>query len=312
MGLVFCGTPQFAVPTLNALVDAGHRIKLVVCQPDRPSGRSQQLAVPAVKQRALELGLRLAQPEKIKNNPEFRAELEALKPKAIIVVAYGRIIPKWMLDLPALGNINLHASLLPKHRGAAPIQWAIANGEQVTGATTMLLEEGLDTGPILLQRALAIGPDETAAELSPRLASAGAELMVETLRRLEAGTLKPTPQEDAKATLAPLLKKGDGLIDFSRPSQAIYDRLRGFTPWPGAFTSFRGKKLQVLRAQPLAAAEELTPAGRIRLLDHRLIVGCGQDTSLELLEVQPEGKRSISAGEFISGYRPKGGEALGS
>jgi methionyl-tRNA formyltransferase len=312
MDLVFCGTPQFAVPTLDALVEAGHRIQLVVCQPDRPSGRGQQIAVPEVKQRALELGLRVTQPESIKNNTGFRAELEALNPRAIVVVAYGRIIPKWMLELPPLGNLNLHASLLPKYRGAAPIQWAIANGEQVTGVTSMQLAEGLDTGPVLLQRELAIGGDDTAAQLSPRLASAGAELMIETLRQLEARTLQAQPQDDSKATLAPLLKKEDGRIDFARSAQVIYNRLRGFTPWPGAFTSFRSKQLGIARARALAPGEDLVPPGRIRILDKRLLAGCGQDTSLELLEVQPEGKRSISAVEFINGYRLQGGEVLGS
>jgi len=311
MDLVFCGTPQFAVPTLDALVQAGHRVQVVVCQPDRPSGRGQQLAVPVVKQRALELGLRVTQPEAIKNNADFRAELESLKPQAIIVVAYGRIIPKWMLDLPPLGNLNLHGSLLPKYRGAAPIQWAIANGEQVTGVTSMRLEEGLDTGPLLLQRELAIGADETAAQLSPRLASAGAELMVETLRQLEARTLQAQAQDDSKATLAPLLKKDDGRIDFARPAQVIYNRLRGFTPWPGAFTTFRGKQLRIARARALAPGEDLVPPGRIRILDQQLLAGCGQDTTLELLEVQPEGKKSISAAEFINGYRLQGGETLG-
>src|SRR5579859_2381955 len=311
MKLVFCGTPQFAVPTLNTLAAAGHEIALVVCQPDRPSGRGQQISIPAVKQRAIELGLPVTQPEKIKNNPEFQAQLQAVKPQVIIVVAYGRIIPKWMLDLPPLGNLNLHGSLLPKYRGAAPIQWAIANGEQVTGVTSMRLEEGLDTGSLLLQRELAIGADETAAQLSPRLASAGAELMVETLRQLEARTLQAQAQDDSKATLAPLLKKDDGRIDFARPAQVIYNRLRGFTPWPGAFTTFRGKQLRIARARALAPGEDLVPPGRIRILDQQLLAGCGQDTTLELLEVQPEGKKSISAAEFINGYRLQGGETLG-
>ena len=311
MDLIFCGTPQFAVPTLDALVAAGHQIQLVVSQPDRPSGRGRQLAIPAVKQRALELGLPVTQPAAIKHNAEFRAQVEALKPRAIIVVAYGRIIPKWMLDLPPLGNINLHASLLPKYRGAAPIQWAIANGEQVTGATTMRLDEGLDTGAIMLQRELTMGPDENAIQISALLAKSGAELMVETLRQAEGGRVQPRPQDDSHATLAPVLKKEDGRIDFSRPAQLTYNRLRGFQPWPGAFTSFRGKQLQITGARPLPPGEELMPPGRIRVLDQRLLAGCGQDTILELLELQPEGKRRISAAEFINGYRPQGGEQMG-
>jgi len=323
LDLIFCGTPEFAVPTLNALVKAGHHVQLVVSQPDRPSGRGQQLAIPAVKLRALELGLPVAQPAAIKNNEDFRAQLEALKPRAIVVVAYGRIIPKWMLELAPLGNINLHASLLPKYRGAAPIQWALANGERVTGATTMRLNEGLDTGPILLQAEISIGGDETAAEVSLRLAKSGAELMSETLRQLEAGTLQPRAQDDSQATLAPVLKKEDGRINFSLPAQAIYNRLRGFQPWPGAFTSFRGKQLQISEARPSPAddlslhgrdarATQALPPGKIRVVDQRLMAGCGQDTILELLELQPEGKRRISVAEFINGYRPQGGEQLGS
>ncbi len=283
MRLVFCGTPQFAVPTLNALAQAGHEIALVVCQPDRPSGRGQQISIPAVKQRALELGLQVTQPEKIKINPQFQAQLQALKPQVIIVVAYGRIIPKWMLDLPPLGNLNLHASLLPKYRGAAPIQWAIASGEQVTGATTMRIDEGLDTGDILLQREIAILESDTAVTLSPRLAQAGAELMVETLRGLESNSIQPKPQDNSRATLAPILKKEDGRMDFSRPAEVLVNRLRGFQPWPGAFTSFRGKQLQITQAK----------AG-------------------EGYAIQPEGKKRISAREFINGYRPQDGEVLGS
>ena len=186
MDVVFCGTPQFAVPTLDALVSAGHEVRLVVSQPDRPSGRGQQLSVPAVKQRALALGLPVVQPQTIKNNTEFRAQLEQLRPQAIIVVAYGRIIPQWMIDLPPLGNLNAHASLLPKYRGAAPIQWAIANGETVTGVTTMRIDAGLDTGDMLLQAEIPIAEEDTAVTLSPKLAQLGAALKVETLQRLQA------------------------------------------------------------------------------------------------------------------------------
>ncbi len=315
MRLVFCGTPQFAVPTLNALAQAGHEIALVVCQPDRPSGRGQQISIPAVKQRALELGLQVTQPEKIKTNPEFQAQLQALKPQVIIVVAYGRIIPKWMLDLPPLGNLNLHASLLPKYRGAAPIQWAIASGEQVTGATTMRIDEGLDTGDILLQREIAILESDTAVTLSPRLAQAGAELMVETLRGLESNSIQPKPQDNSRATLAPILNKEDGRMDFSRPAEVLVNRLRGFQPWPGAFTSFRGKQLQITQAK---AGEGYAihvqfgelQSGELRVSQDRLLAGGGNNTVLEILEVQPEGKKRISAREFINGYRPKEGEVL--
>ena len=312
MDVVFCGTPQFAVPTLDALVSAGHRVQLVVSQPDRPSGRGQQLSVPAVKQRALELGLSVVQPQSIKNNAEFRAQLEALRPQAIIVVAYGRIIPQWMIDLPPLGNLNAHASLLPKYRGAAPIQWAIASGETVSGVTTMRIDAGLDTGDMLLQAEIPIAPDDTAVTLSPKLAELGAALMVETLQRLEAGKLSPTPQDNAGATLAPILKKEDGRIDFSRSAQEIHNRLRGFQPWPGAFTTFRGKTLSIDFAIPLKPGSELVPPGRIRVFESRLLIGAGGDTSLEVLELQPEGKKKMSAADFINGYKPKSGEILGS
>src|ERR1700733_1719335 len=208
--LVFCGTPEFAVPTLKALLEAHHQIALVVSQPDRPTGRDQQLTAPAVKQAALAAGISVTQPEKIRTNAEFRTQLEAIAPDAIVVVAYGRIIPPWMLALPRCGCINLHASLLPKYRGAAPIQWAIAMGDAYTGNTTMLLEEGLDTGPILLQQTMEIGPTQTAGDLFPLLASNGAPLMVETLAGLANGTIKPQPQNHEGATFAPLLDRQDG------------------------------------------------------------------------------------------------------
>src|SRR5439155_22249852 len=243
--LVFCGTPQFAVPTLERLVDVGFAVDLAVTQPDRPRGRGMEMAFSPIKQRARELGLPVVQPERIKNNDEFQAQLSALKPDAIIVVGYGRIIPQWMMELPPLGNINLHASLLPKYRGAAPIQWAVANGETVTGVTTMRIEAGLDTGDILLQQELAISPDDTAETLAPRLAAIGADLTGETLQQLQAGSLHPRPQDDSQATLAPILKKEDGLVDFSRSAADIFNRIRGFQPWPRAHTKFRAKTLKI-------------------------------------------------------------------
>src|SRR6266700_3563652 len=239
--LIFCGTPQFAVPTLERLVDAGFAVDSVVTQPDRPRGRGMEMAFSPVKQRALELGLPVIQPDRIKNNDEFRTQLATLKPDAISVVGYGRIIPQWMIELPPLGNINLHASLLPKYRGAAPIQWAIASGETVTGVTTMRIDAGLDTGDILLQQELTIAPDDTAETFAPRLAAIGADLTVETLLRLQAGSVQPRPQDHTQATLAPILKKEDGLVDFARSATEIFNRIRGFQPWPGAYTNFRGK-----------------------------------------------------------------------
>ena len=215
MKLVFCGTPRFAVPTLEALCAAGHEIALVVTQPDRPVGRDRLLTAPPVKLAALEAGLAVAQPEKIRDNQEFRAQFEAIAPDAIVVVAYGRLIPPWMLALPRLGCINLHASLLPRYRGAAPIQWAVANGDAFTGNSTMLLEEGLDTGPILLQRAFGIAPELTAVELLDELAWGGAQLMVKTLAGRADGSIQPRPQNHAAATLAPILNREDGHMDFA-------------------------------------------------------------------------------------------------
>jgi len=306
--LVFCGTPRFAVPSLEKLAEAGFRIQLVVTQPDKPRGRGMELTPSPVKQRALELGLRVAQPDKIKNNEEFRSQLSTLKPDAIIVVGYGRLIPQWMIDLPPMGNINLHASLLPKYRGAAPIQWAIACGETVTGVTTMKIDSGLDTGDILLQKEIPVEAKDTAETLAPRMANIGAELVRETLLGLRAGTVHPTPQDNTKASLAPILKKEDGEIDFHRSAEEICNRLRGFQPWPGAYTNFRGKNLQVWDAKPL---QRVLSEAEFAVEADRLIVGCGKGTALELLEVQPEGKKRMATRDFVHGYRPQSGEKVG-
>ncbi len=247
MKLVFCGTPEFAVGTLEAVIGAGHEVRLVVTQPDRAAGRGMETREGAVKAAALRHGLEVVQPEKIRRNDELRVRLEAIQPGAILVVAYGRIIPEWMLELPRFGCINLHGSLLPKYRGAAPIQWAVAMGERETGVTTMRLDAGLDTGPMLLAEKVAIAPEEMASELYESLAAIGAELMVKTLAELEAGTVTAVEQDHAAATLAPILTREDGRIDFSRDAQQILDRWRGFYPWPGAWTEWRGKKLIVHR-----------------------------------------------------------------
>jgi methionyl-tRNA formyltransferase len=311
MNLVFCGTPQFAVPTLNALIAAGHRLELVVTQPDRPSGRGKQLAISAVKQSALKLQLPLAQPVKLKNNPAFQFQLQEISPEAIIVVAYGRIIPSWMLALPSFGGFNVHASLLPKYRGAAPIQWAIARGESITGVTIMQLDEGLDTGPILLQKEIQVANEDTAVSLSTRLADLGSTLMVKALHQVATGAIKSLPQDHSQATLAPLLKKEDGRIDFSQPASEIYNRLRGFQPWPGVYTSFRGRHLEIGAARVAQPVFPVAPA-TIFVEDNRLFFGCGAGTALEVLEVHPEGKKRMSAGEFQRGYRPENDEVLGS
>ena len=342
MNLVFCGTPQFAVLTLEKLVDTGHSVNLVLTQPDRPKGRGLELVASPVKQIALRHNLPIYQPEKIKTNEELQTRLREINPEAIIVVGYGRLIPKWMLDLPRFGNINLHASLLPKYRGAAPIQWAIASGEKVTGVTTMRIDDGLDTGDILLQQDLPINDDDTSETLAPRLAAIGADLMIETLQRLQAGTITPQKQNNAEASLAPILTKENARIDFHRTAQEIYNRLRGFQPWPGAFTTFRGKMLGVAAARPLSvpslssgqarngprssaqpasaegasspehlsAEQPVLGEGQLLVRGSQLFVGCGKHTALELLEVQPEGKKRMAAGDFVHGYRPSTDEKL--
>jgi methionyl-tRNA formyltransferase len=309
MKLVFCGTPEFAVPTLEAVVEAGHKVALVVTQPDRAAGRGMEMQAPAVKSTALELGLPVVQPEKIKNNTEFRTRLEEIRPDAILVVAYGRILPEWMLELPRFGSINLHGSLLPKYRGAAPIQWAVANGEIVTGVTTMRLDAGLDTGDMLLAQVVPIGREGTAVDVYECLASVGAELMVKTLRRLEYGMICPQAQVHSLATLAPILKREDGWIDFSRSAQQIYDRWRGLQPWPGAHTVLRGKKLIAQKMHVVGFGE--IEAGVVEVRGDTLLVGCGGGSLLSLGEVQLEGKRRMSAAEFLRGNQVRSGERLG-
>ncbi len=312
MKLVFCGTPRFAVPTLAALIAAGHEIALVVTQPDRPVGRAQEMVAPPVKQTALAAGLAVTQPEKIRNSMEFRAQLERIAPDAIVVVAYGRIIPPWMLALPRLGCINLHASLLPKYRGAAPIQWAMAMGEAVTGNTTMLLEEGLDTGPILLQQEMPIAPEQTAVDLFDVLAKAGAPLMVETLAGLEHGTITPKPQDHARATLAPLLTRDDGHMDFAaRTATELKNRWRGFQPWPGAYAMLHGKKLIAHGMDAAEAGGLAAEPGTVHIENHRLLVACARNTWLELTDVQLEGKKRMTAAEFLRGSQLMPGTRLG-
>ena len=304
--IVFCGTPQFAVPTLEALLAAGNDIALVVSQPDRPAGRDRQITAPPVKQVALAAGLAVSQPEKIRSNAAFRTELEDIAPDAIVVVAYGRIIPLWMLVMPRLGCINLHGSLLPKYRGAAPIQWAVAMGDAYTGNTTMLLEEGLDTGPILLQQTIEIRPEQTAADLFPIIASAGAPLVVETLDGVANGTVHPQPQNHEGATYAPLLDREDGRMDFAaRTATELYNRWRGFQPWPGAFTALNGKKLIVHRMaiahESYAARLGFAEPGWILVENDRLLAACAENTWLEFLELQLEGKKRLEADEFLRG-----------
>jgi len=314
MKLVFCGTPSFAVPTLKAVLRAGHEVALAVTQPDRPGGRGLQVVVPPIKAIALAESIPVVQPEKIKNNAEFRSRLVQMRADAILVVAYGRIIPKWMLDLPRFGNLNLHGSLLPKYRGAAPIQWAVANGEPTTGVTTMRLDEGLDTGDVLMQREMAIAPDQTAEDVYPLLAEMGAALMVETLAGLASGAITPQKQDDSLATLAPILTREDGRMDFTHSAMTIYNRWRGFQPWPGAWTLLSGKKLTARRLMPLEPSAlpggPIDP-GEVHAEEGRLYVRCGERTWLELVEIQLEGKKRMPAAAFLRGHALHTGDRLG-
>jgi methionyl-tRNA formyltransferase len=303
MKLVFCGTPEFAVPSLQALVDAGHEIPLVLTQPDRPAGRKHEVQVPPVKQLATKLNLPVLQPERLKNNPELRVLLEQIAPDAIIVVAYGRIVPQWMLDLPRYGNINVHGSLLPKYRGAAPIQWAVANGETETGVTTMILDAGLDTGNTLLSHTLPIAPDTTSPELYPQLSNIGASLLLQTLSGLAQGTIGPQSQDSTAATLAPILTREDGRLDLiHRTAQDTYNRWRGFTPWPGAHALFRGKRFLIHRMHPSTSPSALAP-NQLDFSTGQLLVGAAKNTVLALDEVQLEGKPRLPGPQFAKDFQ---------
>jgi len=311
MRIVFCGTPEFAVPTLKRLLaEPDFTIEAVVTQPDRPRGRGQQVASSAVKDVALASGLYVYQPEKIKSDSAYEF-FKRMAPDAVVIIAYGQIVPARLIEIPRLGWINLHASLLPKYRGAAPVNWAIINGETRTGLTTMLIDVGLDSGPILMQSAMEIGPDETAPELARRLAEAGAPLMVQSLRRLARAEITPQPQDHTQATLAPLLKKEHGRIDWSQPAQQIYNRIRGLAPWPGAFTSFRGKLCHVW-GQPAtppgqAPGEEHSP-GTLLSAGDELFVACGGGTHLRLDAVQLEGRKRVASRDFAHGAHLRPGD----
>ena len=311
MKLIFCGTPQFAVPTLEKLITEGFAIELVVTNPDEPSGRGYKLKSSPVKELAERNALKVYQPAKLRD-PAVQALISQYHPDAIVVVAYGHIIPRWMIDLPRLGCINLHASLLPKYRGAAPIAWSIVQGERVTGVTTMRIDAGLDTGDILLQREEAIRDDDNTVTLSGRLSLLGADLMVETLRPLDRGAVVPRLQDSALATLAPLLKKEDGEIDWNLTAEQIGRRVRGFYPWPGAHTEFRGKHLHLWAVQVVnKPAPERSSPGDLLMEEGALIVGCGGATLLNVLELQLEGRKRLSAHDFINGVRLAPGERFG-
>jgi len=309
MELIFLGTPSFAVPTLERIVQRGHRVLAVFTQPDRPKGRGGQLAASPVKEAAIRLGLPVHQPERVRR-PEIVQQLRAMKPYAMIVVGYGQIIPQSIIDIPPRGIINVHASLLPKYRGAAPIQWAVANGETRTGVTTMRIDAGLDTGDMLLKWETEIGPEENAVELGDRMAHAGADLLVETLEQMQTGAIRPEPQDDSQATLAPILKKEDGIVDWTWPAAKIFNRTRGFLPWPGAYTFFRDQVFHIWKSRVAANALSAEP-GRLLPQKKRLLVACGEGTALEPLEVQIEGRKRMSAEAFLNGQHLHENETLG-
>ncbi len=306
--LAFFGTPDAAVPSLERLADAGHDIALVITQPDRPKGRGYEPAPSPVKRAALARGLPVSEPLKIRQ-PEFIDTLRGLGLEVMVVVAYGKIIPQAIIDIPPLGIVNVHFSLLPAYRGAAPVEWAIANGETRTGVTTMRIDAGLDTGDILLQREVEIGPEETAAELSRRLAPMGADLLLETLEELRTGAVTPRPQDHSRATYAPMLTKEDGRIDWSWPALKIHHRVRGFQPWPGAYCLFRGRLLHIWRTRPTPETVS-GPPGTLHPQRRRLLVACGEDTALELMELQLEGRKRLPVEAFLAGQRVVEGERL--
>ena len=299
MDVVFLGTPEFAVPTLEKIIAAGHNVQEVITQPDRPKGRRQELAASPVKQAALSHNLPVYQPERIRR-PESVEHLKALAPRVMVIVGYGQIIPQNIIDIPQLGIINVHASLLPELRGAAPIQWSIVRGFARTGVTTMRIDAGLDTGDIIDQWETEIGPDETAPELSHRLAEAGATILVQTLSKLKDGKANPVPQDHSRATLAPILKKEDGRIDWQSPAQQIHNLIRGFQPWPGAHTVFRGQSLHIWRSRLVSRRSDLAPGA---LINEGAVFAVGGDGAcLELLEVQLEGRKKMPAEVFANGH----------
>jgi methionyl-tRNA formyltransferase len=306
--LVFCGTPAFAVPSLRALLaDSYFQVAAVVTQPDRPRGRGKKTASSPVKDAALEAGVPVYQPEKIKSESSLDY-FKRLMPEVVVIIAYGQIIPASLIAIPRLGWINLHGSLLPKYRGAAPINWAIVNGEKVTGLTTMQIDAGLDTGPMLLKYQTGIGPDQTALDLYAQLAEAGAPLIVETLKKLDRGEIAPTPQDNSQATLAPPLKKEDGRIDWLLPAPQIHNRIRGLQPWPGAFTAFRGATCRIWGKPLKPVAAGGMPGTILPTQEDGLLVICGGSTVLHVEQVQLEGRNRISDREFMNGARIEPGE----
>ncbi|HKV35147.1 MAG TPA: methionyl-tRNA formyltransferase [Pyrinomonadaceae bacterium] len=309
MRIVFMGTPQAAVPTLRRCVEDGHEVVAVWTQPDRPSGRGNKVTFSPVKEFAVAQNIPVHQPQKIKID-ETKQLFASHDADVAVVVAYGRILPEEFLRAPARGCINVHFSLLPRYRGAAPANWAIVNGDKETGVTTMFMEPTLDTGPILLQHATDIGETETAPELMQRLSETGAEVLSETLARLD--ELTPQPQDHTQATFAPIIKKEDGLIDWSRPAAVIERAIRGFQPWPTAYTTYNSKGLTIWEAQPLLVMSPGVQPGEVVVaLRDELVIQCGNQTALRVLEVQPEARKRLAARDFINGMRVKIGDRFG-
>ncbi len=312
MRTIFFGTPRFAVPTLAAMVAEGYKPLWVTSQPARPVGRRSRLQDPPVASWAREHGIEVLQPERVRSRG-FRRRFEEARPDVAVVVAFGQIFRRRILEIPRLGCINLHGSLLPKYRGAAPIQGAIAAGEAVTGVTTMRMDTGLDSGPMLLREEIEIGPHETSPELSERMATIGAEVMIRTLRGLEAGDLEAVPQDHGAATWAPRLSKEDGVVDWALPAAEIYDRHRAFTPWPGSTGELREKKVKLLAMRPVETSEgSETPGTLIECRDGTLRVRCGSGTMLGLETVQVAGKKPVSAPDLVNGERLEMGETFAS
>jgi methionyl-tRNA formyltransferase len=301
------GTPQFAVPSLRALAEAGHELVGVVTRTDKPAGRGRGVAAPPVKIAALEMGLSVYQPKRARD-PQFVETLRGLNAEAVVVAAYGQILPKEILELPRYGCINVHASLLPAYRGAAPINWAIIHGDVETGVTIMRMDEGMDTGGVLAQESMPIDPIDTAGSLTEKLSTLGARLVAKTLPLVAAGSLVPVAQDGSKATAAPLLKKEDGLIDWTLPAPEIHNRVRGFTPWPGAFTFLDGRIIKVLSSTPRSGSGE---PGKLYAEDmNSLSVGTGSGL-LDIITIQPEGKKPMTAAEFLRGHRGLAGKKFG-
>lgn len=305
---IFMGTPDFAVPALAALADFGCRIPLVVTQPDRPKGRGRKLTSPPVKKAAENLGLAILQPETSKSNAFYQAIAEH-HPDILVVVAFGHILPKRVLEIPLYGAINVHASLLPKYRGPAPIQWVIINGEKKTGVTTMLMDAGLDTGEILMASEMLIHPDDTAGTLHDRLAQAGGALLKQTIAALEAGTLEPVPQNHGEATYAPMLKKADGRIDWSQPAERIERQIRGMNPWPLAHCFYEDLRLNLFKAEVRPGIHDAPPGTVIRGFSKELRIAAGRE-AISILELQAAGGKRLPVGDFLSGMHIPEGTVL--